>query len=93
MATASLERGDLLTCSQAAEILGYSRSDTFRRWANRARFPLVRLSCRTVYVRRLDLEAEVRNRATAAGTWEQGEAAVDALVRRLRGMGHVPRGT
>lgn len=69
------ETDDLLTCGEAAHRLRYSRTDTFRHWANRVGFPLVRVSRTKALVRRSDLEAEIRRR----------EEATASILAALRG--------
>ena len=51
---------DLLTLAEAAEILRLRTAETFARFARRHDIPLVRFGNRVVRVRRIDLEAVIR---------------------------------
>lgn len=55
----------MMTCKEAAHRLRYSRGDTFRRWAKKSGFPLVRLSQTQVLVRESDIDLELERRTVA----------------------------
>lgn len=63
------EQHEFLTCGEAAHRLRYHGSVSFRRWANKAGFPLVRVSQTKLLVRREDLELEVERRTRMKAAW------------------------
>ena len=67
----------MMTCGEAAHRLRYSRGDTFRRWAKKSGFPLVRLSQTQVLVRESDIERELERRTVAKAE----------ILAALRGIG------
>jgi excisionase family DNA binding protein len=51
----------LLTLREAAEVLRLRTAETFSRFAQRHKIPLVRIGRRVVRVRRVDLETAIRD--------------------------------